>query len=655
MSSLPEQLVRTDRFSHGVPRRFTLTPDGSTLLFLRSRAGDDPAACLWVLDLDTRSERLLASGGTTGIETYATDRTAGLAAFPLAGALWTVAVRRGEPRRLPAVGPVTDPRPDPTGRRIAYVSRGALRVIDAEGTADRAIAEPPGPDVEFGAAEHTGATSPEGARGHWWSPDGERLLIARTDSSAVPHWPDDRPPGLRLAAAGAANPDVTLWIADLDGASTRVEWDRGAFEYVVGAGWDSHGPFALVQSRDQRTVRFLAVDPAGGTTSLVDERRDDHWVHLVPGLPARTDTGALLSHADLHGTRHLTTDGVPITPAGLQLRAVLGVEGEEVLFTASEEPTETHLWSYRVREKPRRLTSGAAVYSGARRGGTLVCVADRAEVLRDGEPAVSVTSYAETPVLDVHAIPLVLGPRELRARLYLPSWHHRPQGRLPVLLDPYGGAGHQRVTAERDWKSLVSQWFAEHGFAVLVADGRGTPGRGPDWEREVHGDLFGVALDDQVTALREAARRHPELDLGRVGIRGWSYGAGLAAMAVLRRPDVFHAAVAGAGVADQRLFNAHWRERFLGHPDEFPQRYEDSSSLRYAPALSRPLLLMHGSADARVPVANTVRLSAALHAAGRPHEVYLMPGAGHQPWGTPVAVTLLERQVRFLRRHLGVS
>lgn len=120
-------------------------------------------------------------------------------------------------------------------------------------------------------------------------------------------------------------------------------------------------------------------------------------------------------------------------------------------------------------------------------------------------------------------------------------------------------------------------WFAEQGFAVLVVDGRGTPGRGPTWERAVHGDLFGPVLDDQVEALHETAALHPELDLGRVGIRGWSFGGSLAALAVLRRPDVFHVAVAGAGVTDQLLYNAHWRERFLGQPDEFPQRYESSS------------------------------------------------------------------------------
>jgi dipeptidyl-peptidase-4 len=118
----------------------------------------------------------------------------------------------------------------------------------------------------------------------------------------------------------------------------------------------------------------------------------------------------------------------------------------------------------------------------------------------------------------------------------VPSWHRPGSGKLPVLVDPYGGAGSQRVTAELDWKSLVSQWFAEQGFAVLVADGSGTPGRDPDFEREVYGDLFGPVLDDQVAALHEAARLYPDLDLSRVGIRGWSFSGSIAAPACCGGP-----------------------------------------------------------------------------------------------------------------------
>jgi dipeptidyl-peptidase 4 len=674
--SLPGQIARTKRFTLGVPSQFRIARDGAAVVFLRSRAGDDPVACLWALDLDSGAERLLAdpagllAGGPgepgSGIGGYAVDQAGGLAAFALAGRLWTVDLASGRARCLPAQGPVSDPRPDPTSLRIGYIGDGTLRTIEADGTGDRAIAAPDGPDVTFGIAQHTGDTSPDGPRGFWWAPDGSRLLVARTDSAGVGLWhiadpaePGQAPQTMRYAAAGTANPDVTLWITGLDGTRTQVHWDREAFEYLSGAGWDVQGPFAVVMSRDQRTVRFLGIDPADGGTTVMSEQRDECWVQLIPGLPARTASGALVSHADRDGTRYLTVDGVPVTPAALQLREVLGMDGDEVLFTASGEPTETHLWVYRPADGIRRVSAGSAVHSGVRQGGTAVHIArdtdrpgGRAAVMRDGKPPVPVANLAERPVLEPHATRLVLGPRELRAVLYLPSWYRPGGGRLPVLADPYGGAGLQRVTAELSWRCLVSQWFAEQGFAVLVADGAGTPGRGPGWEREVHGDLFGPVLDDQVTAVREAARLHPDLDPGRVGIRGWSFGGSLAVWAVLQRPDVFHAAVAGAGVTDQRLYNAHWRERFLGHPGQFPDRYEAFSLVRAAPKLTRPLLLMHGLADTNVHPANTLRLSSALLAAGRSHEVMLLPGLGHQVMDGPVTEELLWHQVRFLQRHL---
>jgi dipeptidyl-peptidase 4 len=674
--SVPAQVVRTRRFTLGVPGEFTITPDGSTVLFLRSRAGDDPVTCLWAVDLDSGAERLLAdpaelaaasAGGGPGIGSYAADSAVALVTFALAGELWAVDVAADRVRKLAAAGPVADPRPDPAGRRIAYACGGGLRVIEAAGTADRAVLTPDAPDATFGVAKEAGVVALHGQRGYWWAPDGTRLLVARVDSAAVQRWhiadltePARAPRVVRYPAAGTANAEVTLWIADPDGGTAMMaDWDREAFEYVPGAGWDEHGPYAVVQSRSQRVVQFLEIDPSTGHTRVRAEQRDDCWVQLVPGLPARAASGALVAHADREGTRQLTVDGMSVTPPGVQLGAVLGIDGDDVLFTASREPTQTQLWTYRPGEGVRRLADEPAVHWGVSRAGTLVHVArgtdrpgGRTTVTRPGRPVVPIASLAELPLLDVQPTMLVLGPRELRAALFLPSWHRSGRGRLPVLADPYGGASRQRVTAELDWRAVVSQWFAEQGFAVLVADGSGTPGRGPEWEREVHGDIFGPVLADQVTAVQEAARLHPDLDLGRVGIRGWSFGGSLAAMAVLRRPDVFHAAVAGAGVTDQRLFNTHWRERFLGHPDEFPDRYEACSLVREAPRLTRPLLLIHGLADDNVHPANTLRLSRALLAAGRSHEVLLLPGAGHPEMGAGIPAQLLWQQAWFLQRHL---
>jgi dipeptidyl-peptidase-4 len=224
--------------------------------------------------------------------------------------------------------------------------------------------------------------------------------------------------------------------------------------------------------------------------------------------------------------------------------------------------------------------------------------------------------------------------------------------KLPVLLDPYGGPHAQRVLSNRA-SYLTSQWFADQGFAVVVVDGRGTPGRGRDWERAVHHDLAGPVLDDQIDALHALAERYPALDLSRVAIRGWSFGGYLAALAVLRRPDVFHAAIAGAPVTDWRLYDTHYTERYLGDPTVDDAPYEQCSLVREAAALTRPLLLIHGLADDNVVAAHTLQLSSALLASGRPHEVLPLSGVTHMTPQEVVAENLLMLQLDFLRRSLG--
>ncbi|MGW3038720.1 prolyl oligopeptidase family serine peptidase [Kitasatospora sp. NPDC001159] len=671
--SFPQQLARTRRFTLGAPVQPEPTADGSTVLFLRSRGGTDPLTCLWALDTATGAELLVADpsalGSDAGIASYSTDATGSLAAFALDGALWLADTRTASVRPIPCTGEPQEVRPDPTGRTIAYVSGGALRVVGADGTGDRVLAEPEAEGISYGLAEYVAAEEMYRDRGYWWSPDGTALLVARVDERAVtrlfladPTDPLQPPRAMRYPLAGTANADVSLWLLGLDGSRTEIRWDRTAFEYLTAAGWDGHGPYAAVQSRDQRAVGTLAIGADGGTRVLAG-RSDPHWVELLPGLPVRTEGGALVDTADDGDTRQLTVDGKPVTPAGLQLRAVVGTEGEQVLFTASDEPTETHLWTYEPDVGVRKLSSGPGVHTGVRRGGTLVLTTrvtglpgGRTEVLREDRPSLPLTSYAEVPVVTARPELLRLGPRDLRAALYLPTGHRPGDGPLPVLLDPYAGPAMQKVTTGGAWHEQVSQWFADQGFAVLVVDGRGTPGRGPQWDKTVWGDKAGPPLEDQIDGLHETARLRPGLlDLDRVGIRGWSFGGYLAALAVLRRPDVFHAASAGAAPTDWRLYDTHWQERFLGHPDEHPEHYDDGSLVAEAPNLSRPLLLVQGLADDNVYPAHTLRLSSALLAAGRPHEVLPLRGAGHRPRDEATVENLLRHELAFLKRSLVVD
>ena len=692
--SFPRQYARTVGYSLGVPYAFAIASDGNRVAFLRARSGTDRSTGLWVRDTATGAERLVADpeellpGGeeelspeeqarrertrqaAAGVVSFAADEAVRIAAFALSGRLFVadLADLDGIPvRELVVPGPVLDPRPDPTGAHIGYVANGALRVVAADGAGDRALAVPEAENVTYGLAEFVAAEEMYRTRGFWWSPDGRRLLVARVDTTPVARWhlsdpahPDRPPVEVAYPRAGTANADVSVVLAGLDGSLAPVAWDSSDAPYLTSAHWSRGGPALLqVASRDQRTMRVLAV-AEDGTAKRICEDTDPDWVDVVVGTPAWTPGGELVRVVARDGAYRLMIGEDPVTPVELNVAGVLDV-ADDVLFTATgEDPTELHVYT----GGPNgivRLTREPGMHQAARGGGLVVTSSrslgwfgSRVHAWRGGEQTGEIASLAETPVLTPEVTFLTVGAHKLRCALLLPRGHQRGSARLPVLCDPYGGPAAQRVVCARN-EYLTSQWFADQGFAVLIADGRGTPGRGPDWDRLIHYDGATPNLEDQVEALHAAAAAHPDLDLTRVGIRGWSHGGYLAALAVLRRPDVFHTAVAGAPVTDERLYDTFYTERYLGHPDERPDAYAHNSLIDDAPRLERPLMLIHGLADDNVVVAHTLRLSSALLAAGRPHTVLPLSGVTHMARQEEVAENLMLLQVEFLKRTLGIS
>ncbi|WP_406378545.1 prolyl oligopeptidase family serine peptidase [Streptomyces sp. NBC_00197] len=703
--SFPRRSARTQRFTSGAPRAFTVAPDGSRVVFLRSSSGTDRANQLWVLDVAENRERPAADpaallGGATerlpaaerarrersreggaGIVGYATDTAVELASFTLSGRLFTAELRAGTARELRVPGPVIDPRPSPDGRLVAYVAGGALRVVGADGEGDRALAEPESPagegSVSYGLAEFIAAEEMGRSRGFWWSPESDSLLVARVDDSPVRRWwisdparPESEPQRVAYPSAGGANAEVRLFVVGVDGSRTEVSWDRARYPYLAHAHWSAAGaPLILVQARDQRSQLFLAVDPASGSTRMVHADEDPTWLDLFPGVPCWSPGGQLVRIADEGGARVLAFGERPLTGAQLHVRAVLDVSADDVLVAASAgeaaalpETGEVHV--YRVNELGvERLSQEPGVHSAVRAGGVTVLVSSaldrpgtQVQVLRGPKSPTTVTSHAEHPGLSPRVTLTQGGARKIPCAVLMPT-DYDGDNPLPVLMDPYGGPHGPRVLAAHN-AYLTSQWFADQGFAVVVADGRGTPGHSPAWEKAVRDD-FTVTLDDQIEALHALAERFP-LDLSRVAIRGWSFGGWLAGLAVLRRPDVFHAGIAGAPVTDWRLYDTHYTERYLGDPATNAAVYAESSlvtdeGLSAPAAPHRPLMLVHGLADDNVVAAHTLRLSSALLAAGRPHEVLPLSGVTHMTPQETVAENLLLLQVDFLKRSLGLS
>lgn len=666
-----ELLSRTGRFTYGSPRAITVHDD-QVALFLRSTGPEDPVERLWAVDLTTGQERLLADPETLaphrgdlppeermlrerirlwapGIGTYDSDGVH--AVFTLGGRLFRTHLATGETEELPTGGPAFDPRVK--GDRIAYVVSGRLLVLDGEITRIMTTES----HVSWGVAEFVAAEELGRSRGHWWSPDGGLLLAARVDETGVPRRhladparPEDTPLRLPYPQAGGPNALVELHLLGLDGARRQVLWDDRVFPYVSAVDW-SDRLVITVMDRLQQHGRLLEVNPATGTTSELRAFGHPQWIEHAPV----TDGASIVEIVEVGEVQALAIDGEIVTPPGLYVRRVAGRLGEDHILEAHEsEPAEQHVYRLSRDGGLTRITQEYGVHSASVSGSTLTLTSGTLESMRTrrfvGDLEVrdlsAAVPYRPRPVLErvtAHHLP---------AAVLYPDGHV-PGERLPVLLDVYGGPGHQVIAAEPG-RWIRKQWWADQGFAVVTIDNRGTPNVGVSFGRAIFRRFSEAALDDQVSGLLELADKHPDLDLSRVAVRGWSYGGYFAALAVLRRPDIFHAACAGAPPTDFRWYDTAYTERYLGLPQDNPEGYAADSLIADAPNLSRPLLLIHGLADDNVYPLHTLRLSEALTRAGRPHATVLLPGVSHMtPDGT--AERLMAIELDFLRRNLGVT
>ena len=510
----------------------------------------------------------------------------------------------------------------------------------------------------------------------------------------------------------------------------QISWNRKDYEYVAAVHWSAgHEPLLLVQNRRQTRDQVLSVHlgseaSAGsapvGSTTVLEEHANDQWLDIIQGTPVFTPDGRLvcaLNDMDAD-TNRLTVDGRPFTPAGWQVREVLDVTDEDVLAVVQrtpeldgyEAPDGLSPWRGNADGHDARsfdvvsfdydgnvlpMTARPGSWSASRCGEGLVISG------RDMDSAKSVMSHSFTmrPVdggaapendgdgsaamstlvcpIDNHAAepgfaPNVrfarLGEHRLYTAIIAPSADspYAKADRLPVLLKPYGGPGFQQVVFNQAYY-WDAQWWADQGFLVVTADGRGTTGRGPRWDREIFENMKDVTLADQVEAVHALAQaveelnrgtaqdgdasRIPAPDLDKVCMIGWSYGGFLSALAVLDAPDVVKAACAGAPPTDWTLYDTHYTERYLGLD---PAAYERNSIIADAPKLARPLMLIHGFADDNVTIAHSLRLSQALMAAGRPHTFLPLTGITHMTNDPVVAENLLTLQRDFLRDALDL-
>ena len=682
--SFPRQYARTQRLSLGEPRSFTVSPDGSRVIFIRSHSGSDSVNTLWSLDtatgieqelLDPRTlntdlseltaaelrQRERAREGASGVTSYACNRDVTRAVSVLGGSVVLIDLISGDATMPPIESGVFDVRLSPDGNTISYLRGTSLCVASLTGD-ERVIASETNETISWGNAEFIAAEEMGRFRGYWWSPDSQSIAACRVDVSSINVWHIANPahPELpatehRYPAAGTPNASVSLHIISVATTTATPVELSGNWEYLNTVSWNGAGLIAQTQTRNQKQIDIHSIDASTGKAAIVFTDTDEAWIELVPGVPALQRDGTFVTCADRDGSRRLLVNGSAVTPTTMQVRSVVSA-GDSIVFMANDisTPWEIDAWAY-SNGALEQVTqpSGVASVTGSRS-----CYVSRISTL-DTERAQftvhtatathNIASLAESSLVQPNVRILSVGPRGIPVAILLPR--DGLSTKLPVLFDPYGGPHAQRVVASRAAYNS-SQWFADQGFVVVIVDNTGTPGKGSAWERGVMNDLAQPVLDDQVEILRDLNDLEPRADTSRVGIRGWSFGGYLAALAVLRRGDLFHAGVAGAPVTDWRLYDTHYTERYLGNPSIDASAYEATSLFNDAEHLRQPLLLIHGLADDNVVAAHTLQLSSALLAAGKPHEVLPLSGVTHMTPQEVVAENLLLHQLEFLQRHL---
>jgi dipeptidyl-peptidase-4 len=695
--------ARTRGFMLGRPVRPKVAPDGKTVLFLRARARL-PRMSLFEFDVATGKTRELLSPEALlkGAEEHLSPEekarrerqrvtVGGFTNFHLSddgkqvlvglsGRLYVFQRDGGKVVELKTgKGTLVDPKFAPDGKSVSYVLDHDVCVIDPATQKETRVTRGGTARKTHGLAEFVAQEEMSRFTGYWWSPDARSIAYEESNAAGVELWyvadpihPEQKPHPTFYPRPGKANVKVRLGVVPVSGGETVwVQWDAKKYPYLGRVDWQKKGGLTLlVQDRAQQEQVLLRADPATGKTTPLVVERDPAWVNLNHDKPHWLEEGSFLwtangkegwqlEHRDGSGELKRVLAG---HAQGFHGIVHVDARTKQVFFSGSTNPTQAHLFRLPIAGgKPVRLTKEPGLH-GAVFGKTspvhvhtasLLSAMPRSTVVRaDGSVAGELPSVAEEPPFTVRQEVLEVGKGPgLYASVVRPR--RMLEGhRYPVIVHVYGGPGHQEVQAQMA-RRLIDQWLADQGFIIVAVDNRGTPGRGRDWERAVYRKFGSVPLEDQVAGLQALCRKFPEMDPERVGVYGWSFGGYMAAQAVLRRPDVYRAAIAGAPVTDWHDYDTHYTERYMGVPGKDDPAYKNASLLTHARDLKRPLLLIHGTADDNVYFRHTLRLADALFRQGRDFEVLPLSGLTHLVPDPVVMQNLYGRFARFFHRHLG--
>lgn len=696
--------AETRGFMLGRPVKAKPSPDGKSVLFLRAQARIAKQG-LYIFDVDSgetkelltpeavlkgaeehlsaeekaRRERQRISVG--GFTDFQLSDDSNLILVSLSGKLYVVNRASGKITQLDTGSKdVLDPKFSPDSKKVSYVQNNDLHVLNLETGKSQQVTTGGTDSLSNGLAEFVAQEEMDRFTGYWWSPDSSQIAYEEVENKGVEVWhiadpqhPEQAPTPAFYPRPGKDNVRPRLGIiAASGGKTTWVDWDTQKFPYLATVTWSKGGPLSmLVLTREQQDAELLEIDPASGKTKLVLKEHDDKFLNLQKGMPYWLSNGnQFLWVTERQGAKQLelrerngALSRIRVEP-DFMLSEVLDLDdNENVFFLASKDPAESQLYSVSLKDNndPKKLTKTRGVHAASFAKNHAIYIHDdrsvdampKSSVHRaDGKLLGSIPAVAEDPpaVPRVEFVELE-GPHKFRSYIVRPQ-DFDPKKKYPVIVDVYGGPHKIKVVASMQG-FLLDQWLADQGFVVVCVDGRGTPGRGRDWERDIYLHFGSVPLDDQVAGVEQLCKKFPELDSERIGITGWSFGGYMSALAVLRRPDFFKVGAAGAPVVDWLDYDTCYTERYLGLPDKNPEAYKEGSLLTYAQDLKRPLLLIHGTSDDNVFFRHTLKLADALFRNGKEFDILPLSGLTHMVPDPVVMENLWSRIISQFKTHLG--
>ena len=587
--------------------------------------------------------------------------------------------RESPDRRRSRRGRQRDRQPSPDGVWEAVCREYNVVLERTDGSATLPVTTRGHRKVRYGTASWVYGEELAQRSAMWWSPDSTMLAFYELDERGVHDyyltagltelWTELLTEG--YPKAGESNPVAGVLVYHLpSGSLIRMDVGEDLEQYVYQVRFATDGGTLLFNrtNRRQDVLELVAADPRTGTSRVVVRETQPTWQKNRPSIEFLQDGQRFIWETEKTGwrqyeLRHLDGRRLgTLTRGAYPAGAVLEVDEQAgvmyYMAYSGEHPLNAHL--HRVGLDGRgqtRLTpddgNHSIQLSPDRRWFISTCETINTPpttALYDTEGN-RVATLAESDISRFNELGLQApepftfkaddGVTDLYGVLYKPS-KFDPARRYPLVIDVYGGPLSQRVRN----RYRPANAYCEFGFLIAVIDNRGTTGRGKAFESATYLKLGDVDLKDQADGVRYLARR-PYVDGDRVGIFGHSYGGYMAALAPLKRPEVFHVAVASSAVTDWRNYDTIYTERFMRTPQENPEGYERGSCLGAVEQLTGKLLIMHGMLDDNVHPSNAWQLIHALQQAGKPFEMMLFPRSGH---GAPATARRL--RWTFLYRHL---